>query len=89
MSNPDNIDVVDIHQAADILSKKAGRPISPDYIRQLRRYGKLQALNEPQEQEKKGKTRTYLFKRSDVEKIEIGSPRGRHASEKEQRENTP
>jgi hypothetical protein len=70
-------DIVNIKQAAEILSQKAGRTISQDYIRQLRRYGKLKAINEPESEEEKGATRAYLFLRADVEKIEIGAPRVR------------
>jgi hypothetical protein len=73
----DNNNVVNIQQAADILSKKFGRTISPYYIRQLRRYGKLKAINEPETEEEKGKTKAYLFRRSDVEQVEIGAPRVR------------
>lgn len=70
-------DIVNIQQAAAILSEKTRRDISPYYIRQLRRYGKLKAINEPETEEEKGKTRAYLFRRSDVERIHIGAARER------------
>ena len=79
MSETEYPDIIKIQQAAAILTKKAGRDISPDYIRQLRRDGRLRALNEPTTEEEKGKTKAYLFLRRDVEQIEIGKSRGRYA----------
>jgi hypothetical protein len=68
-------DIVNIQGAAKILSERHGRPIAQDYVRQLRKYGKLQAINEPEEGEKPIKS--YLFRREDVEKITIGPARTR------------
>ncbi len=79
MGDIDYGNVVNVQQAAEILSKKVGRSISPDYIRQLRRYGKLRAINEPETEADKGKTKAYMFRREDVEAVGIGAPRVRRS----------
>lgn len=64
-------DVVNVKEAAIILSEKAGRPISQDYIRELRRQNRLKAINEMEGQQ----TKAYLFWRADIEQITIGHAR--------------
>jgi hypothetical protein len=69
-------EIVNVRQAAQILAEKHGRTIEEmqEYIRQLRRQGRLQATNEDEEG-----TRAYLFRRGDVEQIVVhrrGEKRG-------------
>lgn len=56
-------DLLNADEVADILSKRAGRPISKDYIRDLRRQGRLV--------EAKRAGNTYLYHRGAVQAIEI------------------
>lgn len=77
-------DIVNVKEAAEIISEKARRPISQDYIRELRRQGRLKAINEQEE----GHTKAYLFWRSEVEQITIGSKRVRGIRNPRKKEDT-
>ncbi len=63
--------VVNVREAAAILSEKAGRPISQDYVRELRRHKRLRAINEVEGEQ----TKAYLFWRKDIEQIVVGAKR--------------
>lgn len=68
-------DLLTAREAALILSRNAGREISPDYVRVLasERYGKLTSVALDR--------RTKLYKRGEVEKIKIGERPGRRKTD--------
>lgn len=68
-------DLLTAREAAVILSRNAGREISPDYVRILasKRYRKLTAV--PID------GRTNLYKRGEVETVKIGTKPGRKRKE--------
>lgn len=70
-------DLLTAAQAAEILSRNAGRTISQDYVRILAssRYKKLTSVSLDR--------RTKLYRRSEVEKIKIGDRPGRRKTDAE------
>lgn len=56
-------DLLTVDEVAEILSERAGRPISKDYVRDLRRQKRLR--------EAKKAGNTYLYYRGAVQAIEI------------------
>lgn len=62
-------DLLSSAEAALIIGKNSGRTISPDYMGQLIRQGRIKPH--------KLDARTNLFRRGDVEKIIVGKHRGR------------
>jgi hypothetical protein len=68
-------DLLTAQEAAQILSKNAGRPISQDYVRTLasKRYKKLTSI--PLDR------RTKLYRRSEVEQIKISDRPGRRKTD--------
>lgn len=67
-------DLLTAQEAAVILSRNAGRRISPDYVRVLasKRYRKLTSV--PLD------GRTKLYRRSEVEAVQIGERPGRKSA---------